>query len=533
MSVRWDEVSLEEFAGRDLVPQVDCLADYVDYWAERTPAALFDRDGQVDRNYDQAASEIAACAKALAAAGVVPGDRVAVLSDPRPEFITILAALGRVGAVWVGLNPAYTFGELEHVLADASPKLAFTIASYRESEIAADFVALARQNGVEQTIVLGSSANSGTVGWDEFIGQGKSVETAPAVVLAESDPALIVYTSGSTGRPKGAVISHGAFTAGCYLQASKYFHREARVIAYLPINHVAGLLDLGGVPIAMGGSLHYLRQFDPAELLAMTAKDKITMWGGVPTVMQFAAGHPDWAKTDFSSLEYLAWGGSPMPAELVPILRATGARLGAVYGLTESCVAFTYSDANATDEQLASTIGRPDPRLDFRIDGGDGPGELLLKNPCLMTEYLNQPEATAATFTPDGYLRTGDLAQMRPDGLIEIVGRLKEMFKSGGYNVYPREVELAIEEHEAVETVVVVPVPDERFHEVGVAFVVLAQASSSSVTADVLREHCRARLAAYKVPKRFELVDRLPQISIGKIDRSALRRLAAEAAKRP
>ena len=222
-----------------------------------------------------------------------------------------------------------------------------------------------------------------------------------------------------------------------------------------------------------------------------------------------------------------------MPTELVPTLRATGARLGTVYGLTESCVAFTYADPDASDEQLASTIGRPDPRLDFRIDSQDGPGELLLNNPCLMTEYLNQPEATSATFTPDGYLRTGDLAQMRPDGLIEVVGRLKEMFKSGGYNVYPREVELAIEEHEAVETVVVVPIPDEKFHEVGVAFVVVSPTSEMKLAETDLAEHCRTRLASYKVPKRFELVERLPQISIGKIDRSALRRLAAEAAKRP
>jgi len=381
--------------------------------------------------------------------------------------------------------------------------------------------------------VLGPSASLDQAGWDEFIEQGRSIEAAPPVAVAQSDPALIVYTSGSTGRPKGAVISHGAFTAGCYLQASKYFHRDARVIAYLPINHVAGLLDLGGVPIAMGGSLHYLRLFDPAELLAMTENDRISMWGGVPTVMQLAAAHPNWASTDFSALKYLVWGGSPMPTELVPTLRATGARLGTVYGLTESCVAFTYADPDASDEQLASTIGRPDPRLDFRIDSQDGPGELLLNNPCLMTEYLNQPEATSATFTADGYLRTGDLAQMRPDGLIEVVGRLKEMFKSGGYNVYPREVELAIEEHEGVETVVVVPIPDEKFHEVGVAFVVVSRSFAGSVTAGDLNEHCRARLAPYKVPKRFELVDQLPQISIGKIDRSALRRLAAEAAKRP
>ena len=141
--------------------------------------------------------------------------------------------------------------------------------------------------------------------------------------------------------------------------------------------------------------------------------------------------------------------------------------------------------------------------------------------------------ATSATFTADGYLRTGDLAQMRPDGLIEVVGRLKEMFKSGGYNVYPREVELAIEEHEGVETVVVVPIPDEKFHEVGVAFVVVSRSFAGSVTAGDINEHCRARLAPYKVPKRFELVDQLPQISIGKIDRSALRRLAAESAERP
>lgn len=510
----WEQVDLADFPGRDQVPQVSNLAAYVMHWAEQTPDAVLDNDGERRRTYTQGVADIDRCAQALVAAEVKAGDRVAVLTTPRPEYLTLLAALGRIGAVWVGLNPSYKRGEIEHVLNDSQPKLVISLDQYRGEAV--DPVLAEQARGLV-------SIESG---WEDFLAQGEGPEI-PAHQTDPAEPALIVYTSGSTGKPKGAVISQGAYMAGCYLQGSRYHHSPAKALAYLPVNHVAGLLDLTGVPLSMGATLHYLADFDPGSALHLMGSEGITMWGGVPTVMQLSSAHPDWASTDFSFLKHLIWGGSPMPVGLVPTLRATGARLGTVYGLTEDCVATFYADADATDEQLANSIGRPDPRLDYRIDsdGPGKPGELLLRNPSLMTEYLHQPEATAEAFTADGFLRTGDIAQLRDDGLIELVGRSKEMFKSGGYNVYPREVEQALEEHPTIEIAVVVDVPDEKYYQVGHAFVLPKPGQQVPSPAELVA-HCRERLAGYKIPKAIQIVSDLPFIAIGKVDRVTLRKRA-------
>ena len=223
-----------------------------------------------------------------------------------------------------------------------------------------------------------------------------------------------------------------------------------------------------------------------------------------------------------------------MPRETLTALRATGAHLTSLYGLTESCVAVAYNDETADDESLTATLGRPDPRLELRLAEEDGtpvppgaPGEIQVRNACLMTGYIGLPEETAAAFTPDGFLRTGDLAVARPDGALTLVGRLKEMYKSGGYNVYPREIELALERHPSVSAAAVVSVPDEVYTEVGVAFVV------GTATAEELDAHCREHLASYKVPKRIELLPGLPLLSAGKVDKAELRATAWKCSAAP
>ena len=190
MTLAWDEVDLAQFPGRDLVPQLTRLADYVAHWADRTPAALADKAGEVSRTYAQLDQDITACARALQAVGVVAGDRVAMLTDPRPEFLTVLAALGRVGAVWVGLNPAYTFAELEHVLADAKPRVAITLGSHRGVEIAAEFAELAKANAVERTVVLDQESSANLLGWADFLAHGSQTEL-DWVEVSAVDPALI------------------------------------------------------------------------------------------------------------------------------------------------------------------------------------------------------------------------------------------------------------------------------------------------------------------------------------------------------
>ncbi|GAB2662251.1 class I adenylate-forming enzyme family protein [Gordonia jinhuaensis] len=522
------------FPGRDAVPQCRRLIDYIAYWAQRTPQAPFDHDTargdgvQARRSYSQALVDIEQCAARLADKGIGVGDVVAALVGPSAEFITLYAACSRLGATWVGLNPAYSVPELAHVLTDARPALIVSIGVYRDRPVAEELTRLAREiAGVGEVVGFDDVLGLGGAGSGEHV-------TAPADENAYDvdATAVIVYTSGTTGRPKGAEISHRALATGCYLQASRFFHEDSHAIANLPVNHVAGLLDMAGVPIASGGCIHFMAEFDPDGILELIERERITMWGGVPTILALTAARPAWKTADLSSLRYLVWGGAPMPIGLIPQLRATGASLSTVYGLTESCVSVAYNDPDATDEQLAATIGRPDPRMQWRI--GDRtvvgePGELLLRNPTLLTRYRGLEEATAEAFTEDGFLRTGDVAVLREDHTIELVGRTREMFKSGGYNVYPREVEAAIETHDAVREVVVVDIPDPVFHQVGAAFVVCENdIEPTDELIESIRAHAASQLARYKQPKRYEMLADLPRTGIGKVDKTALRaRLAA------
>jgi acyl-CoA synthetase (AMP-forming)/AMP-acid ligase II len=479
---------------------------------------------------------VARCAAALRASGVRPGDRVAVLTTPRPEFLTLFLALSRIGAVWVGLNPRYTRDELLHVVTDSAPVLLVSLAEHGGRPFGEDMAALRDAAGTVREMVALTGSFPGAVPFGDFLARAgapaedSSPEGAAASPEgADDDPGLIIYTSGTTGRPKGAVISHRAFAEGCRLQATRLYHAPAVALANLPVGHVGGVMDVVSVPLAMGGGVCFMEDFDPAAIPAAIERAKVTMWGQIPTMFQLVMMRPEVAAADLSSLVYVAWGGAPLPRELVPPLRATGARLTSVYGLTESCVAVAYNDPDADDETLATTIGRPDPRLELRLADADGtpappgtPGEIQVRNPCLMSGYLGAPDATAAAFTPDGFLRTGDVAVARPDGTLTLVGRLKEMFKSGGYNVYPREIEMALEAHPDVAAAAVVAVPDPVYHEVGAAFVL--PRPDAGTGPDDLDRHCRTRLAGHKVPKHFEIVDGLPLLPTGKVDKEALRR---------
>ncbi|MDL4777554.1 MULTISPECIES: class I adenylate-forming enzyme family protein [Thermomonosporaceae] len=514
--------------GEGVVPAADRVVDFLDHWAAQQPGALLEDFGGARRTYGEAAADVARCAAALRASGVGPGDRVAVLTTPRPEFLTLFLAMSRIGAVWIGLNPRYTRDELLHVVTDSGPVLLASLAEHAGRSYADDVAALRTAAPSIREVVALTGELPGAVPLNDFLSRAENSAGDGTGAVSPDDPALIIYTSGTTGRPKGAVISHRAFAEGCRLQGTRQYHSLAVALANLPVNHVGGVMDVVSVPLAMGGAVCFMEDFDPAGVLAAIERAGITLWGQIPTMFQLVAARPEFATADLSSLTHIGWGGAPMPRDMVARLRATGARLSTVYGLTESCVSVAYNDPDADDETLASTIGRPDPRLELRLVDPAGtpvpagtPGEIQLRNPCVMSGYLGLPEATAEAFTEDGFLRTGDLAVVRPDGNITLVGRLKEMFKSGGYNVYPREIEVALEEHPDVAAVAVVPMPHPVYHEVGAAFVVARP--GSALTPEALTEHARAHLANYKVPKRIEIIAELPLLPAGKVDKSALR----------
>jgi fatty-acyl-CoA synthase len=249
-------------------------------------------------------------------------------------------------------------------------------------------------------------------------------------------------------------------------------------------------------------------------------------------MFQMTLGAVDVSKRDLSSLEMIMWSGAPASLALARKLRSI-ARVSNSYGMTETVGSVTWC-VDADDETMTSTVGWPHPAYDVRIAGEDGAdadigesGEIQVKGDFVMSGYWRRAEASREAFTPDGWLKTGDLAQCRKDGAYQLVGRLKEMFKSGGYNVYPREIEMILEELPDVDAAIVVSAPDEIYGEVGVAFV---QAKGDAAEVGALERACREKLANYKVPKRFILTDEFPALANGKIDKAALRAIAAKSA---
>jgi len=276
-----------------------------------------------------------------------------------------------------------------------------------------------------------------------------------------------------------------------------------------------------------GGRLVFLDKFDPRQTLETVQREKVTMLGQIPAMFLLELGLPNYDSYDLGSVRYYVWAGAAAPEPMVERLAATGATLITGYGLTETTGFVTYTSSGDSMDVLVRTAGAVDPAFELKLvdkERMEVPrgevGEIAVRGECVMKGYWERPEATAEVLDADGWLYTGDLATMDEQGAITIVGRTKEMFKSGGYNVYPREIEAVIEKHPNVAMVTVIPVPHEIFQEVGKAFVM--PRPGTDVIAEALEALCREHLANYKVPKSFEIRPMLPMLPSGKIDRLAL-----------
>lgn len=512
------------------------ISDYVDRYALRTPQATAVVCSGRRIDYGTLKRRVDAFAKALLAAGVRKRDRVAMLSTPRAEFWIAFLATAKLGAIWVGLNPRYSVRECDYVVADAGPLLLVAIAEYGGTRYQAHVDALLGAHpGISAVAFAGSLG--GAVPLDDFVAEGRRIGDAElqaaAAGVATLDPALIVYTSGSSGQPKGAVLTHYGLSYGAMLQTAHFGLESPSIVVSFPVNHVASVADTCATTLVKGGKIVFLEHFDPAQSIEATAAERCTLIGGVPTMYQLQMSSPAFARADLSSLELALWGGAAMPEEIIRRLQALGVRLMTAYGMTETATHVTYTAPEADVDVLANTVGKPDPRCELRIATADGrpssednAGEIQLKADFLMAGYWNRDEATRAAHTEDGWFRTGDVGYLRDDGNLRLVGRMSDMFKSGGYNVYPREIEAVLEQHGAVAMAAVVSRPDGLYQEVGCAWI--ETEAGQDVGVDELEAWCRERLANYKVPKSFRVVEKLPLLPVGKIDKQALRRMTAD-----
>jgi acyl-CoA synthetase (AMP-forming)/AMP-acid ligase II len=471
--------------------------------------------------YGELATLVERCARALAASGVRHGDRVAILSPPRPEALIVLLACARLGAIYLGLGTRFARAELDYVLRDATPRLVFSIGDFDGREYEGDVVAACAAAGVEHSVVLTLRPDMLAPEFLAFLESGGATD-APAAAKAD-DPLAIIYTSGTTGPPKGALISHRGILTAVAGVLPRLALSRVRALGILPIDHVGFLANEAVKVIVTGGAVIQLRKFDPPEVLRAIERHRATLWCAIPTMLQRLAASNLMDDYDLSSLELVWWPGS-LPKHVFELFRRKSRRVGVSYGMTEASGGITFSKPDDDPESLLNTVGAVVDQIEVRIaddpSGAAGPGEILLRGRQLMLGYWNKPDETERAFA-DGWFRTGDLGEL-VGGRLKIVGRLKELIRTGGYNVSPTEVERVIGAHPGVGFVVVLGIPDAQYGEA--VHAVWSPRPGAMVSDTELEQQVRGQLAGYKVPKRFWRRSELPFLGNGKLDRDALRR---------
>jgi fatty-acyl-CoA synthase len=493
--------------------------DWLARRAQLTPdrVALVDRATGTRTTYAQWNERANRTANLLRRLGVGKGDRVAVYSSNCPEYLDLFWAAPKIGAVLQNLNWRLTVHELQGIVAAGGPRLFVYGEAWREQahRLRPSFTT------VEHVVAI-TDPGPGELGLAERDAMGGHLGPAPALTL--DDPWGIYYTGGTTGLPKGAVLTHGNVTWNSVNTVTSWgLHAAHSAPLQLPFFHIGGP-NIFMVPMVhVGGTTILCSGFDADETFDLVEHAGITHYVGVPTMFQMLQGHPRWRTADFSRLELVISGGAPCPLPVMEKFWERGVDFKMGYGLTEA----SGNNFWLPPEQVRSkkgAVGYPNFHIGMktiREDGSDcGPGEageLLIRGPHVFAGYWNDPAATAATVR-DGWLHTGDIATRDADGCYTVLGRSKEMFISGGENVYPAEVESVLLSHPGVAAAAVVGVPHETWGEVGRAFVVAATGYDEAA----LRAFLAERLARYKLPRSIVVVDALPLTAIGKIDKKAL-----------
>jgi len=510
------------------------IYDFVAHHAQSRPAAEAVVDGQKRLSFAALRAQVDDIAAALLAHGIGHGDRVATLAPPSLDFWLTYLATVSIGAIWHGLNPVYREREFAYLLDDAKPALVFVRSPYDGRQYAAELRAV--PSSVRTFVTLGEP-DGRAVSLAQFSAAGESVTRAhldaARARVDVRDTAVIVYTSGTTGQPKGAMLSHNTIVQSALANAGWMGNRLESTVCAAPTNHVGALNNVCMNLFAQGGRIIFYPRVDIAALGNIRRAERPSYLVTSPTGFMMTMNAPGFDPKKLDHTQLIVCGGATTSLNILEAWQPIGCPIVSVYGQTETCGIITHTDIDAPLVDVALTIGRPLPGCDFRVARPDGSvcatgesGELQFRGPYVMSGYYNRPEATRDAFTADGYLHTGDLGHCRDDGNIVFVGRLKEMFKSGGYNVYPLEIEQAITEHPDVLIAAVLPMPDPMYQEVGHAFVM--PMPGRTIAPEQLKRFLKERIANYKVPKGFTVEPALPLLPNGKIDKQTLKqRLSA------
>jgi fatty-acyl-CoA synthase len=506
----------------------------------RTAECFAAREALVARAQDrrftwgELAAEVRRCARGLLALGVHKGDRVGLFSPNRYEWVVLQYAAASIGAILTNLNPAYKTAELEYALNQSTVSVLVTAARFRHN----DFAAMAREvrprcPSLRELLVIEDD-------WQRLYRLGENLGgdelEARAGTLHPDDPVNIQYTSGTTGFPKGATLSHhNLLNNGFFIGETLRYTADDRVCIPVPFYHCFGMV-IGNLACSTHGSCMVVpgEAFDAQLALEAVAAERCTSLYGVPTM--FIAMLEALKDEDVSSLRTGVMAGSPCPVEVMKQVqsRLHMEEVTICYGMTETSPVSTQTAVDDPLDKRVGSVGRVHPHTEIKIvDAATGAvvprgqsGELCTRGYSVMLGYWDNPEATSKAIDASRWMHTGDLATMDESGYLNIVGRIKDMIIRGGENVYPREVEEFLYTHPSVSEVQVIGVPSEKYGEEVMAWVQLKPGAPA--TPSELEAFCRGRIASFKIPRYWKLVDSFPMTVTGKIQKFKMREIAIE-----
>lgn len=514
-----DAMTSSRPSGHGAIPAYDWIRHHADHRPNKE--AIRDLSSGTSLSYAELDQRVDAMAAYLTSQGIGRGDRVALLAQNGVEYFDLQFACARTGSICVLLNWRLTVSELTYILGDSSPKLLIHDVTFAAA--ATELQSLCNIDGL-LCIDGGESESEYEQALARF--EGQSVEAVP---LTHDDVITIMYTSGTTGLPKGAMITHGMnFWNAVNLGIPADIGFDTVHLNILPLFHTGGLNCYSNPVLHAGGTVVLLKAFDPGQTLGVIGDPEqgITHFFGVPAPYQFMIQHPDFDSTDLSRLRVAGVGGAPCALSILQTWAERGVLLIQGFGMTETSPASIFLDPGDALRKIGST-GKVLLHTEYRIvneTGGDcGPdeiGELWVAGPNITPGYWNRPDATAGAFE-GRWLKTGDAAREDDEGFIYIVDRWKDMYISGGENVYPAEVENVLYQLPEIAEAAIIGVPNDRWGEVGLA--VLALKPDTTIERSTVIEYCALHLAKFKVPSDIAIVDELPRNATGKVLKRELR----------
>lgn len=498
--------------------------------------ALVDMVARRRFNYSELLTDVHRLATGLVRAGIGPGDRVGIWAPNRWEWVLVQYATAEIGAILVTINPAYRVREVEYALRQSGVAMVIAVASFKDADYAAMLAEVGpRCPDLADVILLESDR------WDALAGAEPDLPALQqtAARLDGSDPVNIQYTSGTTAYPKGVTLSHRNILNNGYLVGELLgYTAQDRICIPVPFYHCFGMV-MGNLAATSHGAAMVIPApgFDPAATLRAVQDERCTSLYGVPTMFIAELGLPDFTDYELGSLRTGIMAGAACPVEVMRkvISRMHMPGVSICYGMTETSPVSTQTRADDSVDRRVGTVGRVGPHLEIKVvDPATGEtvprgvvGEFCTRGYSVMAGYWNDPQKTAEVIDADGWMHTGDLAEMDPSGYVRIAGRIKDLVVRGGENISPREIEELLHTHPDIVDGHVIGVPDAKYGEELMAVVKLRN-DAPELTIERLREYCMGRIARFKIPRYLWIVDEFPMTVTGKVRKVEMRQQALE-----